>query len=75
MKDNKLIKKDGQVMEVLTNGQYMVQLEPGIILRCYLNGKMRQNKIRVILGDRVSIEIPPSIHMKNAIGRITFRNK
>lgn len=75
MSKENLIKKDGQVVEVMTNGQFMVQFEPEVIMRCYLAGRMKQNKIRVILGDRVTVEISPNVNFKNTIGRITFRNK
>lgn len=68
------IKNIGQVVEALPNGQFLVSVE-GNVIRCYLNGKMRLNKIKVIIGDSVNVELSPGVDLKNALGRITFRNK
>jgi len=69
----------GQVLEALPNARFRVDvgLSEGKTILCYLSGKMNQNKIRVMVGDRVDIEIPdsPSVHLENNIGRITYRTK
>lgn len=53
MRDRNTIK--GIVLESLPNLEYMVELEGGKQKRCYMAGKMRLNKIRVLIGDRVEI--------------------
>ncbi len=77
MKD-RLLKTEGQVLEALPNGEFRVELsestkEIPIIIRCYMNGKMRMNKIKILPGDKVKIELPPSVHMQNTVGRIVYR--
>lgn len=73
----KQIKKiQGVVQEALPNAQFLVDigLPDGKKMRCYLTGKMRQNKIKVMPGDRVDVEIPNAAqHLENYIGRIIFR--
>ncbi len=59
----------GQVIEALANGQFIVELPDKKPVRCYPSGKIRQNHIKIILGDSVDIELPP----QSEIGRITFR--
>ena len=65
------IKMEGMVLEVLPGSMYRVDIN-GHIVTTYLGGKMKQNKIRVIEGDRVEIEMTPYDLTK---GRITFRFK
>ena len=67
------IKKEGVVLETLPNVQFRIQLEEGKIIRAYLCGKMNQNRIKVLAGDRVILEIPPSMEISNCVGRIIFR--
>lgn len=50
---------DGVVEEVLPATNFRVQGEHGNVVLCYLSGKMRKNKIRVLLGDRVKVEVSP----------------
>jgi translation initiation factor IF-1 len=72
---NKHIKKiNGRVLEALPNTQFRVELEDGKEMRCYVSGKMRANKIKILPGDKVTIEIPDNLEIKNTIGRITYRN-
>ena len=68
-----LIKKIGQVVDALPNTQFKVRLDTGEEIRAYLSGKMSMNKIKVMVGDRVEMEIPSSPHIQNSIARITFR--
>lgn len=73
---NKMAKDDiieitGVVEEVLPGNMYRVKVEniPAPIL-CYLGGKLKQNKIRIILGDNVRVEMSPYDVSR---GRITYR--
>jgi translation initiation factor IF-1 len=49
----------GQVIEVLPDTKYRVELEGGREVICYLAGKMKLNKIRVLIGDRVQVVVDP----------------
>jgi len=60
----------GEVIELLPASTFKVQLENGHIISAHLSGKMRMNKIRLLTGDRVKIQISPYDLTK---GRITFR--
>jgi len=66
------IEFDGVVETVLPNTTFRVITEAGANLLCHLSGKMRQNKIKVLLGDTVKIEV--SVYDLSK-GRITFRSK
>lgn len=63
---------DGAVMDCLPNAMFRVKLDNDHELIATISGKMRKNKIRVLLGDRVSVEVTPYDLTK---GRITFRYK
>ena len=67
------IKKSAIVLESLPNIQFRVKLATGQEIRAYLCGKMNQNKIKVLVGDKVVVEIPQSIKIENCIGRIIYR--
>ena len=60
----------GVVAEVLPDSRYRVTLDNGHSLVAYSAGKMRKHRIRIIAGDKVSLEISPYDLTK---GRITFR--
>ena len=66
-----LIGMSGQVLEVLPDARYKVKLDNGHELIAYTNGKMRKHHIRILAGDRVSLELSPYDLSK---GRITFRH-
>lgn len=66
-----LIEMQGVVMEVLPDTRFRVTLENGHTLVAYSGGKMRKNHIRVLAGDKVSLELSPYDLSK---GRITFRH-
>jgi translation initiation factor IF-1 len=70
-KNSELIELTGAVIEVLPNSTFRVNVDnmPQIVL-CYMGGRLKQNKIKVILGDRVKIEMSPYDLTK---GRITYR--
>jgi translation initiation factor IF-1 len=62
-------KINGLVIEALPDTNFRVQLEDGRIILAYLAGKMRLHYIKVMLGDRVALELSPD----GARGRIVYR--
>lgn len=71
MAKEELLEMDGVVDEVLPDSRYRVTLENGHHLVAYSAGKMRKHNIRIIAGDKVSLELSPYDLSK---GRITFRH-
>lgn len=69
MADDKLY-VDGTITEALPNAFFRVELDNGQTILGYLSGKMRKHYIRVLLGDRVRVELSPYDLER---GRITFR--
>ena len=67
-----VIKKVGQVIEALPGTHFRVKLEDGEELLAHLAGKLRIHRIRILPGDRVTIEISPYDKEK---GRIVYREK
>lgn len=63
---------DGKVVEALPNTTFRVRLENGPEVLAYLSGKMRKYYIRVLLGDRVRVELSPYDLTK---GRIVYRHR
>ena len=70
MPKDDLIEFDGKVTEVLPNQMFKVELENEHTIIAYTGGRLRQNKIRIILGDRVKLEMSPYDLSK---GRIVYR--
>ncbi len=66
------IEMEGTVREVLPDRNYRVDLENGHQVLAYATGKMSKFKIRVLVGDRVTLELSPYDLTR---GRITFRHK
>jgi translation initiation factor IF-1 len=66
-----VLEMNGVVAEALPDGHYRVRLDNGHDLVAYSAGKMRKHRIRIIAGDKVSLEISPYDLSK---GRITFRH-
>jgi translation initiation factor IF-1 len=66
------IEADGTVIEALPDTVFRVRLETGHEVLAYLSGRMRKNYIRVLLGDRVRIELSPYDLTR---GRIVYRQK
>lgn len=64
------IKMDGKVIDVLPNAMFRVNIENGSTVMGYISGRMRQNDIKILLGDNVEIEFSPYDLSK---GRITRR--
>jgi translation initiation factor IF-1 len=69
-KSDDTIEVEGSIIDVLPNQMFKVELENGHIVTCYTGGKMRRFRIRLVLGDKVKIEMTPYDLNK---GRITFR--
>lgn len=70
-KKEDIIELQGVVVEVLPSNRFRVQLENNSLIICYANGRLRQNKIRIILGDTVTVEL--SVYDLSK-GRICYRN-
>ncbi|WP_225784819.1 translation initiation factor IF-1 [Xenophilus sp. Marseille-Q4582] len=71
MAKEELIEMQGRVDEVLPDSRFRVTLENGHQLIAYTGGKMRKHRIRVLAGDKVSLEMSPYDLNK---GRLTFRH-
>ena len=62
----------GVVIESLPNTNFKVKLDNNHVVNAHISGKMRKNYIRILLGDRVTVQLTPYDLTK---GRIIFRNK
>ena len=67
-----VIKLQGKVMEALPNTQFKVQLVNGHNIIAHISGKMRKHRIRILAGDRVTVEMSPYDLTK---ARVSFRHK
>lgn len=65
-----LIEMDGVIIESLPNAMFRVSLSNGCQVLAYISGKIRQNYIRILVGDKVKVELSPYDLTK---GRITYR--
>lgn len=70
-KDN-IIEMDGKVLEVLPNTQFIVVLENNHQVLAHVSGKIRMNNIRILPGDKVTVELSTYDLTR---GRITYRRK
>jgi len=66
------IKVDGKVLETLPNAMFKVELENKHVLLAHISGKMRMHYIKILPGDKVTVEISPYDLSR---GRITYRYK
>lgn len=64
------IKVQGHVIENLSRDNFRVELDNGTTIIAYLSGRIRQNHIRVMVGDRVEMELSP---YDLTLGRISYR--
>jgi translation initiation factor IF-1 len=64
------IEMEGTVIETLPNTMFRVQLENGHVVTAHISGKMRKHYIRILTGDKVTVQLTPYDLTK---GRITFR--
>ncbi|MGZ3440017.1 MAG: translation initiation factor IF-1 [Polyangia bacterium] len=67
-----LVAMEGKVVEVLVGGNFRVDVEGGHSVLAHLAGRMRRNRIRVVLGDQVTVAVSPYDPSR---GLITFRSK
>lgn len=72
MSKQALIKQDGTITEALSNAMFRVELENGHEIIAHISGKMRMNYIKILPGDKVSVEMSPYDLSK---GRIIYRYK
>ncbi|MBN1897673.1 MAG: translation initiation factor IF-1 [Spirochaetes bacterium] len=66
------IEVEGKVIETLPNTMFRVELENGHVVLAYISGKMRMHYIKILPGDRVTVELSPYDLNK---GRIIYRHK
>ena len=72
MEKEKALELEGTVTETLPNAMFRVKLDNGHLVLAHISGKMRKNYIRILKGDKVTVEMTPYDLTK---GRITFRHK
>ncbi|CUH95173.1 hypothetical protein P22_1243 [Propionispora sp. 2/2-37] len=72
MSKQDVIEVEGTVVEALPNAMFQVELENGHVVLAHVSGKIRMNFIRILPGDRVTVELTP-YDLKR--GRITYRFK
>ncbi len=66
------IEMEGTVIDTLPNTMFRVQLENGHVVTAHISGRMRKHYIRILTGDKVTVELTPYDLSK---GRIVYRNK
>ena len=71
-KQNDHIRSDGEILQALGYENFRVRLDNGVEILAVVSGKMRQNHVRLMAGDRVAVEISPYDLTR---GRITYRYK
>lgn len=72
MAKEELLEFEGTVIEVLPNAMFRVKLENDHEILAHTSGRMRKHRIRILMGDKVSVEMTPYDLTK---GRITLRHK
>ncbi|HEX5127286.1 MAG TPA: translation initiation factor IF-1 [Rhodocyclaceae bacterium] len=72
MSKEDVIEMQGEVTETLPNATFMVKLENGHVVLGHISGKMRMHYIRILPGDKVTVQLTPYDLSK---GRIVFRSK
>lgn len=72
MAKDDVIEIEGTVVEALPNAAFKVELANGHIILAHISGKLRMNFIRILVGDKVTVEMSPYDLSK---GRITWRSK
>ena len=66
------IEMEGTVVDTLPNTMFRVELENGHIVTAHISGKMRKNYIRILTGDKVTVQLTPYDLSK---GRIVYRSR
>jgi translation initiation factor IF-1 len=72
MAKEELMELDGEITELLPEGRFRVRLDNDHVILAYTAGRMKRNRIKSLVGDRVTVEMTPYDLDK---GRITFRHK
>ena len=72
MSKEDVIEIEGIVTDTLPNAMFRVKLDNGHVVLAHISGRMRKNYIRILTGDKVTVELTPYDLSK---GRITFRNR
>ena len=72
MSKEDVIEVEGTVVEALPNAMFQVELENGHVVLAHVSGKMRMNFLRILPGDKVTMELTPYDLNR---GRITYRFK
>jgi translation initiation factor IF-1 len=72
MAKEEAIKVDGTIIETLPNASFKVELESGHLVLAHISGKMRMHFIKILPGDKVTVELSPYDLSR---GRITYRYK
>lgn len=72
MSKEEMIEMEGTVIDTLPNTTFRVELENGHVVTAHISGRMRKNYIRILTGDKVTVEMTPYDLSK---GRITYRSK
>ena len=72
MSKQDVIEVEGTILESLPNAMFQVKLENGHVILAHISGKIRMNFIKILPGDRVSVELTPYDLSR---GRITYRFK
>lgn len=72
MPKEEAIEMEGLVIESLPNTNFKVKLDNGHVVNAHISGRMRKHYIRILLGDRVTVQLTPYDLTK---GRIIFRNR
>ncbi len=70
--DKKVLRKTGVITEALPSTNFRVKLDDGEIILCHLAGKLRMYRIKILPGDRVTVELSPYDPNR---GRIVYRGK
>ena len=66
------IEQDGTIIEALSNAMFRVELENGHVITAHISGKMRMHFIKILPGDKVTVELSPYDLTR---GRIVYRTK
>lgn len=72
MSKEDMIELEGTVVEAMPNAMFKVEIQGGHVILAHISGKLRMNYIRILPGDKVTVEMSPYDLTK---GRITWRSK
>lgn len=70
--DKKVLRKTGVIVEALPSTNFRVKLDEGETILCHLAGKLRMYRIKILPGDKVTVELSP---YDSSRGRIVYREK